>query len=166
MSEYRNIGIWISKTQEPVITQYLAGVNSPGFPVHTEFMVPHSSRKLKSLHWKFFLLWSANMSFYTVIGLTWVGHVLHIVQQILPGSRLNIYNKLMFLDSNMQYHMDLFFFIFSARMLRSDIIACSLLIKWPFWTNPVRAYFYRSGIKIPMDLLIPSNNDFSKISSF
>lgn len=115
MSEYRNIGIWMSKTQEPVITQYLAGVNSPGFPVHTEFMVPHSSRKLKSLHWKFFLLWSANMSFYTIMGLTWVGHVLHIVQQILPGSRLNIYNKLMFLDSNMQYHMDLFFFYFLSQ---------------------------------------------------
>lgn len=113
MSEYRNIGIWMSKTQEPVITQYLAGVNSPGFPVHTEFIVPHSSRKLKSLHWKFFLLWSANMSFYTIMGLTWVGHVLHIVQQILPGSRLNIYNKLMFLDSNMQYNLDLFFYFLS-----------------------------------------------------
>lgn len=57
-----------------------------------------------------------------------MGRVLHLVQEILPGNRLNNYSKLMFVDSNMQYYLDPFF-IFSARILRSDIIASSLLIK-------------------------------------
>lgn len=94
-----------------VITWNLAGANSSGFSVHSEVIVLYNSRKHKSLHWKFFLLWKANVSFYTIIGLTWEGHVLHIVQEIVAGNRLNNCSKFMYLDSNMQYHLDLFYFL-------------------------------------------------------